>query len=223
MSRRVLLWRHGRTAWNVEGRFQGQLDPPLDKVGRGQAAQAADVLAALRPTAVVTSDLRRARETAEELGTAAGLSVRAEPRLREIHLGQWQGLTRAEVENAYPDEYAGWLHGSDLRRGGADSGAETYAEVAARATQAVVDELARIPEGGLLVVIVHGGTARALIGGLLELDEAAWWRFAPLGNCCWSMLLQTDRGWRLAEHGVSMQEHGVLEAAPDVEPGPHGW
>lgn len=223
MSRRVLLWRHGRTAWNADGRFQGQLDPPLDEVGREQAAQAAQVLAALNPAAVVTSDLVRARETAAHLGLAASLDVKPDARLREINLGDWQGLRRAEVEERFPEEYASWLRGEDTLRGGGASGAETYAQVAARATDCVVEELTSVPDDGLLVVVVHGGTARAIVGGLLELDPASWWRFAPLGNCCWSMLVATERGWRMAEHGVAVQEHGQVEASPDVEPAPHGW
>ena len=75
MTRRVIIWRHGRTEWNLAGRVQGQTDVPLDEVGREQARSAAARLASLQPTRIVTSDLSRARDTADELGRLAGVEV----------------------------------------------------------------------------------------------------------------------------------------------------
>ena len=105
-ARRVLLLRHGRTAWNAQRRFQGHLDPPLDEVGRAQAYEVATLIAALRPDLLVSSDSARAWQTAEIVGDVAELSARKEPRLRERGLGHWEGLTREEVAVKYPDEYA---------------------------------------------------------------------------------------------------------------------
>lgn len=193
-GRRLVLLRHGRTAWNAGGRFQGQLDPPLDDVGRAQASAAAAVLAALRASYVVSSDLRRASDTA----AALGLPARLDSRLREIDLGGWQGLSREEIQNRYPGEWAAWVAGADVRRGGG----ETYAEVGVRACAALEESLRELEPDGVLVAVTHGGTARAAIGAMLALAPESWWRLAPLGNCRWSVLVETARGWRLAEHNA---------------------
>ena len=126
---RVVLLRHGRTAWNAQARFQGQADPPLDDIGRVQAYEVAALVAALRPDVLVSSDAERAMQTAEPIGQVCGLDVVPEARLRERGLGHWEGLTRDEVAERYPDEFADWLAGRDVsRRGG-----ETREQVAARA------------------------------------------------------------------------------------------
>lgn len=195
MTRSLLLLRHGRTAFNAGERVQGSLDVPLDSLGRAQAAAVGPVLAQLRPAVVVSSDLARARETADALGVPVVLDAR----LREIELGSWQGLTLDEAREAYPEEWQRWRAGEDVRRGGG----ETYAEVAARATAAIRENLAGVPPGGLLVVVTHGGTARVSAATLLDLPDAQWWRVAVLGNCCWTRLRETTRGWVLAEHGAS--------------------
>jgi probable phosphoglycerate mutase len=197
-GRRIVLWRHGQTQWNVESRFQGQLDPPLDDVGVEQAARSASVLAALRPAVLVTSDLQRARSTADALAGVTGLDVNEYAGLREIELGTWQGLTRPEVAERFPEEYAAWLAGEDVSRGHG----ETYAEVGERCTTVLRSVASELGSGGVAVAVVHGGTARSAIGSMLELDPAQWWRLAPLGNCRWSVLIEADRGWRLEEHNA---------------------
>ena len=104
--RRVLLLRHGRTRWNAQRRFQGQADPPLDDIGRAQAYEVAALVAALEPQLIVSSDALRAAQTAAPLAEITGLPVQLEPRLRERSLGHWEGLTREEVQERYPDEFA---------------------------------------------------------------------------------------------------------------------
>ena len=197
-TRRVVLLRHGRTEWNATGRFQGQLDSPLDGIGRAQAAAAAVAVAPMEPDAIVTSDLARARDTAVAVGAEAGLEPVDDVRLREIDLGSWQGLTRAEARAAFPEEYERWRCGEDARRGGG----ETYAEVGARAAECVTEWSAKLGSGSLVVAVTHGGTARATIGTLLGMDPDTWWRLAPLGNCRWSLLGDIGRGWRLEEHNA---------------------
>lgn len=197
-QRRALLLRHGRTEWNATGRFQGQMDSPLDVIGRAQAKAAAVAVSPMQPDAIVTSDLMRAADTAAELAAESGVEAVDDERLREIYLGSWQGLTRAEAREQFPEEYARWQTGEDARRGGG----ETYAEVGARAAACVVDWLDRLGPGSLLVAVTHGGTARATIGTLLGMDPDAWWRLAPLGNCRWALLSDIGRGWRLEEHNA---------------------
>jgi len=196
--RRVLLLRHGRTEWNATGRFQGQQDSALDGIGRAQAAAAAVAVSPMQPDVVLSSDLSRARDTAAFVGDEAGLAVVADARLREIHLGRWEGLTRAEARAQFPEEYASWQAGIDARRGDG----ETYAEVGARAVSCVLESLDRLGPGSLVVAVTHGGTARAAIGTLLSLDPDTWWRLSPLGNCRWSLLSDMGRGWRLEEHNA---------------------
>jgi glucosyl-3-phosphoglycerate phosphatase len=148
----------------------------------------------MRPDLVVASDSTRAASTA----AALSLNVVPEPRLREIHLGAWQGLTGGEAEVAFPAEFSAWVAGQDVRRGNG----ETYAEVGARAHAALHGALRSVPAGGLLVAVTHGGTSRAVIGCYLDLPADSWWRLGPLGNCRWSVLTETTRGWRLAEHNA---------------------
>jgi probable phosphoglycerate mutase len=193
---RLILWRHGRTEWNADGRFQGQLDPPLDDEGRNQAARIAPHLLAsgLPPqgTVVVSSDLTRAAETAAVLTALLGTPLRLDSRLREHGLGAWEGLTRDEVQARHPDQYADWLAGRPVRgRGG-----EEPADVAGRAVAALAD----LPPAEVAVVVTHGGTSGRLLEALLGLGPDHRRVFAPLANCAWSELHRQSGRWRLIRH-----------------------
>ena len=111
--RRIILLRHGQTDYNVEGRMQGHLDSHLTTAGHDQAAAAAPMLAELAPDRIVSSDLRRAVDTAEVVGSACGLPVKFDARLRETHLGRWQGQTVAEIDHHYPGAIASWRSDPD--------------------------------------------------------------------------------------------------------------
>jgi glucosyl-3-phosphoglycerate phosphatase len=200
-----VLWRHGRTEWNATGRIQGQLDPPLDDLGQRQAHRAAPVLAELKPARIIASDLQRAAATAAVLSARIGVDVQSDPRLREIGLGQWEGLLREEVEAQFPGEFAAWMRGEDIRRGGG----ETYAEVGERGVASVCEALG--DTHGLVVAVTHGGTARSIIGVLLGLDADTWWRLGPLGNCRWSVLIDGRHGWRLVEHNAGVPDVVIVE------------
>ncbi|HJQ00208.1 MAG TPA: histidine phosphatase family protein [Jatrophihabitans sp.] len=193
MLRRIVVLRHGRTEWNAQRRYQGQQDPPLDQVGTAQAAEVAPLVAAMRPDLLITSDLARARQTAERVAALAGVPLREDVRLRERHLGHWQGLTRDEVATRYPDEFADWLAGRDVtRRGG-----ESRKEVAARALE-LVDEL---PEVAVTVLVSHGATAMCLSAALLGLPQTPS-ILAPLANCHWTELRDAGTGWTLRAHNA---------------------
>lgn len=205
---RLLLWRHGRTTWNDVGRFQGHADPPLDETGRAQVAAVAPLISGLRPDAVVSSDLERCRQT------AAGLKLpfRTDPRLREIDLGLWSGLTGAEAAARFPEEDRAWRSGVDVPRGGG----ETYLDVARRAGEVfdeVRAELASPDPDRLVVFVLHGGTARALIGRVLGIPPQLWWHFGPLANCRWSLLRLAEGGFRLAEHNAGPLLAGKVGSA----------
>jgi len=195
----VVLLRHGRTAWNAEGRFQGRTDVELDATGHEQARTAAAGIVRLEPAAVLTSDARRATATAAALAALAGMRPATDPRLREADIGGWEGLTREQVRERFPDEYHAWRTGTDVRRGGG----ETYLEVAARAAPAVEERLADLPPSGLLVVVAHGGTAKALLGDLLGLPTTHWGCVSSLGHGRWSEVEELSWSrWRLARHNV---------------------
>jgi len=193
------LWRHGRTAWNDEGRFQGQLDVDLDEVGTGQAARAARLLAAMPPDAIVSSDLARAQQTAAPLGQLCGLPVHLDPGLRETFAGDWQGMLASEIAASDGARLGAWRAGADVRPGGG----ETRAEIADRAEAALYKRLAEVPDAGVIVLVTHGGTARALIGRLLGLPVVSWAVLGGLANCSWSVLEEWgERSWRLTEHNA---------------------
>jgi probable phosphoglycerate mutase len=215
VTRRLLLLRHGRTAWNASGRIQGQLDPPLDELGQAQAALAARTVAALGPAAILSSDLQRALDGARLIGREAGLAVTADARLREINVGEWQGLTGVEARERFPEEYAAWRVGSDVRRGGG----ETYEEVGERAAAAAREMAAGLAPDELGVMVTHGGTARSLIGRILELPVEHWWQFAALGNCCYALLRESDRAWRLVEYGIPAASFDGGAAPHEAGPG----
>jgi probable phosphoglycerate mutase len=152
----LLLARHGETDWNRDLRFQGHADPPLNDVGRRQARELAQALAAERVTAIYCSDLRRAHETARIVGAALGLDVTAVPGLREIDVGSWSGLTRDEIAEQFPEGFTGWLEGAQGHDG------ESRAELRARVVEAAERIVAAHPTGRVLLV-THGGALRALL------------------------------------------------------------
>ncbi|MFD7499754.1 histidine phosphatase family protein [Streptomyces sp. NPDC059850] len=205
-GRRIVLWRHGQTAWNIERRFQGSLDIELTDTGVAQAHRAARLLAGLRPDAIVASDLKRVVATAAELATVTGLTVDHYAGLRETYAGEWQGLTHEEIIERFGDQYAAWKRGEPVRRGGG----ELESEVADRAAPVVLEAAEKLPDGGTLVVVSHGGTIRTTIGRLLGLEPHTWEALGGLSNCCWSVLGEGARGWRLLEHNAGSLPEPVL-------------
>ncbi|MFI0818072.1 histidine phosphatase family protein [Streptomyces sp. NPDC021098] len=205
-GRRIVLWRHGQTAWNIERRFQGSLDIELTDTGVAQAHRAARLLAGLRPDAIVASDLKRVMATAAELATVTGLTVAHYAGLRETYAGEWQGLTHEEIIERFGEQYAAWKRGEPVRRGGG----ELESEVADRAAPVVLEAAEKLPDGGTLVVVSHGGTIRTTIGRLLGLEPHTWEALGGLSNCCWSVLGEGARGWRLLEHNAGSLPEPVL-------------
>lgn len=210
MARRLLFWRHGRTEWNLAGRFQGQIDIPLDEVGREQAKQAARLLAVLEPAAIISSDLCRARETASFLAETTGLVPRADARLRETFAGSWEGLTFAEIDERFPVESALWKSGAVGVRPG---GGESRAVVGARMAAAVLEEAEDLATNGLLVIVTHGGSTRSGLAQLLGLPTEYWGVLSGLANCHWSVLEEHPEPgkWRLTEHNAGSLPEPVVQ------------
>jgi broad specificity phosphatase PhoE len=166
----ILLARHGQSDWNRDRRWQGHADRPLTELGRTQARELAQRLAHTDLDAIYSSDLRRAQETAEVVGRAQGLEVRTIPGLREVDVGSWSGLTRAEAEQRYPEAYRRWLVGEE----GWDDG-ETYEELSDRVLAAVWEITAAHP-GERVLVVGHGGSIRAIHAAALGVDIHAYRR-----------------------------------------------
>lgn len=201
--RRIILLRHGQTDYNVAGRMQGHLDSVLTPVGHEQAARAAPVIAALAPDRVISSDLRRAVDTAEVVGAACGLPVKFDARLRETHLGDWQGHTVAEIDHGHPDAIATWRSDPSW----APPGGESRVAVVER-SRPVVDELdaefADSPGESTALLVAHGGLIAGLVTGLMELPTSTWPSFGGLGNARWAVLARRadHPRWRLAGYNV---------------------
>jgi probable phosphoglycerate mutase len=193
---RILLWRHGLTGYNAEGRIQGQFDAPLADEGLRQAEKAAELLAALGPVRIVSSDLSRARRTAEVLGARTGLTVEPDPRLRERHWGEWQGRTHAELVAGDAQRYDAWRNGRQVDV----PGSETTAEVGVRTAAALADA-ARVADSGLVVVVSHGGSIRY---GLEEFLGAPGLSrvLRGLSNCHWADVRPRGERWVLHAYNV---------------------
>lgn len=149
---RLILIRHGETDWNVEGRYQGQSDVPLSERGRFQAAEMRPHVQVLKPAAIYSSDLIRARETAEILASPLQLTVRIDPRLREIHLGEWEGLLFDEIQARYSGLLK--LRREDPAKVSAPGG-ETVAQVRDRVL-AATGEIAERHRDQTVVLVAHG-------------------------------------------------------------------
>ena len=145
---------------------------------------------------MVSSDLSRAAETAATLTALLGVPLRLDARLREHGMGSWEGLTRDEVAERYPEQFADWTAGRPVRgRGGEDP-----ADVAERAVAALAD----LPPARVAVVVTHGGTAGRLVERLLGIGPDHRRVFGPLGNCAWSELSFQGERWRLIRHNSSV-------------------
>ncbi|GAA1340291.1 histidine phosphatase family protein [Arthrobacter roseus] len=218
VRRRVVFWRHGRTDWNSQGRFQGQEDIPLDDTGRDQARRSALLLQQLAPSRIVSSDLLRAQETATALASLCGLELTTDARLRETYAGRWQGKTFAEIGEQFPEEQAKWHAGSVTARAG---GGERRVDVGQRMAAAVLEAVEEMAPDETLLIVSHGGAIRVALAAVLGLPQEYWGVISGVTNCHWSVLEELDeraevstsvipgRGalltrWHLTEHNVGL-------------------
>jgi broad specificity phosphatase PhoE len=213
--RRLVMLRHGQTEFNAGSRMQGQLDTDLTDLGRAQAVAAAEVLAKRQPLLIVSSDLRRAYDTALALGERSGLPVRIDTRLRETHLGDWQGMTHGEVDTAAPGARLAWRDDATW----APHGGESRIDVADRSLPLVTELIAGEPEWGAdepdrpVVLVAHGGLIAALTAALLDLPVDSWPVLGGMGNASWAQLsghepadaAVSDLRWRLDVWNASAQ------------------
>jgi broad specificity phosphatase PhoE len=170
----LLLARHGQTDWNAERRWQGHTDRPLNERGRAQAKALAERLADVELTAIYSSDLARARDTAAVVAERQGLEVRTLRDLREVDVGSWAGLTRAEAEARFPEAFARWQEGHP---GWADG--ESYEAMTARVVRAA-REIAAAEHESPALVVTHAGPIRALHAAALGIDIHTYRRLRPV-------------------------------------------
>jgi len=214
--RRLVMLRHGQTEYNAGSRMQGQLDTDLSDLGREQAVAAAEVLAKRQPLLIVSSDLRRAADTALALADRCGQRVNLDERLRETHLGDWQGMTHLEVDDAAPGARLAWR--DDARW--APHGGESRVDVADRSLPLVRELVAGQGEWGAderpVVLVAHGGLIAALTAALLHLPVDNWPVLGGMGNASWVQLAGHTRAgddprrfddirWRLDVWNASAQ------------------
>lgn len=216
--RRLVMLRHGQTEFNAGNRMQGQLDTHLSELGREQAVAAAEVLAKLDPLLIVSSDLCRAYDTAVLLGERIGSPVLVDERLRETHLGDWQGMTHSEVDAAAPGARIAWRNDATW----APHGGESRVDVARRALPLVTELVDSQPDWGgdepyrPVVLVAHGGLIAALSAKLLGLPVDNWPVLGGMGNASWTQLSgrSTDDApldqirWRLDVWNASAQATG---------------
>ncbi|MGH3281781.1 MAG: histidine phosphatase family protein [Trebonia sp.] len=200
VARRLVLWRHGQTNWNVEHRFQGQTDIPLDETGAAQAEYTARRLATLRPDAIFTSDLSRAQQTAAALGRLTGLPVAPDKDLRERFGGDWEGLSDEEIRERYPAERASW---------NPPNGEPTPA-VADRVAGALTRIAETLDDDGLAVIVSHGAALRLGVERILGLPAQGVSVLGPLANCSWSVLSVQRTRWRLLEYNAQTVPEPVI-------------
>ena len=190
--RRLVLLRHGRTAWNDTGRAQGHADVPLDDVGLAQAKEVAPLMAELEPVAIWTSDLARAAQTADAVAAECGREAVRDARLREFDIGPNRtGLTSDEYADQFPDEHAALLAGEI----DAIPGRETRDDVLARFLPALTSYVGTLGEGETGLVVAHGAALRVAVPAFLGWEGDPGESLGVLANCGWVVLEHSASAW----------------------------
>ena len=167
---RLLLVRHGETDWNVDNRYQGQSDIPLNARGRAQAAAIGRRLSSEKLDVIYASDLQRALHTAEAIAAHHPIGVQPDARLREILIGEWEGLTYAEMQARDLEGLARWIETPEEVSA---PGGETLVELASRMRE-VLEEMRARPDGETIVLASHGGALNAFLCLALGIPTSRW-------------------------------------------------
>lgn len=213
------LARHGETADNARRVFQGQAGSGLNRLGRAQAARLAERMRLAPPSAIVASDLERAVETARIVSEACGIAVELDKGLREVDVGAWTGKSYEQVAELFPEQWAAWESGLDVRRGGG----ETYAELAERIERAIAGIAARWSDSAevekaavrRILVVSHGGAIKSWIAKLLGLSADGLRALGGVANAGITVVERDARGrhrihsWNDTAHleGLVAEEH----------------
>lgn len=200
--RRIVILRHAETVDNAARIWQGHKDSELSATGRAQVLAAAPHLAAYQPALLVSSDLQRAAATADAIAELTGLEVRLDGRLREVHVGEWQGLHADQVRARYPEAIAALDRGEDVPRGVTG---ETREDVARRVGESVREIERELLDGETAIIVTHGVSGRVGATDLVGLDQdVSDAIFRGLDNCHWIELVEAGKSfsatarWRIA-------------------------
>jgi probable phosphoglycerate mutase len=203
MTNDLRLWliRHGETAHNLDGIFQGQLDTPLTERGHEQARQTGAALANVGFSRIYASDLRRAADTALAMAGQVGNSVQFDPRLRELHYGVLQGVRYSEFREVLAQHGMDveWGQGVFSQRGIAAPGGESLDDLLTRLNTFTDELLANTDALGDVAVVAHGGSLRTLLTSFLGMPPIARDKLA-MSNCGVSQVSYRDGRWRLEFH-----------------------
>ncbi len=206
---RLVIVRHGETAWNAEHRVQGQLDVPLNDTGRRQAQAVASVLGKERFSVIYSSDLGRARQSAAPTAAALGMEVTLDPELRERHYGDFETLTYAEVKLKYPEEYARF----DRREPDFSFGTgESLSDFSARAVKGLASIASRHPDQDVLL-FTHGGVLDMVYRDITGLSISAPRDFG-IPNCGINRVGAAPGGWQILDWANKRHLEGALEDLP---------
>jgi broad specificity phosphatase PhoE len=188
---RIILVRHGQTAWNQQDRIRGQVDVPLDDTGLAQAAAtAARIAAEWKPVALYSSPLRRAVQTAQPIADRLGLEVRTVPGFTDMSFGQWQGLAYGEVSQRWPEMSQAWLTAPHTVT---FPGGESLARVRQRSMSALHRVIAQHPDQDA-VIVGHTVLNRVLLCAMLGLDDSHHWRIGQ-DTCAVNMIEWHEGGF----------------------------
>ncbi len=190
----IILARHGETEWNVAEVFRGRIDVALNETGRKQAELLAEYLRERKLEAVYSSSLKRALRTAEAIACRHSLKVKITPALIDLDFGDWQGLSRQEVKEKYPESYADWLNHPERVK--IPSG-ESLNDVRERVIAFVDEIIAR--HTGTIVLVSHRVVHKVLICALLGLDNSHFWNI-KLDTCAITTFSHENGRFVLAEH-----------------------
>ncbi|GAB4211928.1 MAG: histidine phosphatase family protein [Roseiflexaceae bacterium] len=203
------LIRHGETAWNALGRWQGHTDVPLSPVGEEQARRVAARLKSdsTRFAAIYSSDLQRAWMTATAIGAALEIAPQPVADLRELDVGWWSGLTGQEIRTRDPEITAQVDRGEDPPRGGA----ERWADLRRRVGVAV-EQLAQAHPDQTLLLVTHGGVVRAVLDNIIHATPTVAVPQRHIGNTAITVVVRTPAGWDISV--VNDMSH--LEGSPQA-------
>lgn len=198
-AKRIILWRHGVTDYNLAHRIQGHIAVPLNDEGRAQAQEAAQLIMGYEPELIVSSTLERAYDTAETLAPITGANLVTDERLVERSFGKFEGFSVADLKLRFNEEYKQWRETGEAE----SAGVESRQSVGQRVSVAVTEWADKIE--GTLVIVSHGSALTQGIVCLLGLDPHSWQGLRGLDNCHWSIMLASNRNvpWRLAAHNLA--------------------